>query len=82
MYHTDEMVHGFTMVKSAVGKFEAFVTGIQDFEPVEDAYIVAGNYDIIVEIEADEVYDVLRLVSSDIQGIKGVTDTKTYIALD
>lgn len=48
MYHTDEMVYGFTMVKSAVGKSEALVTGIQDFESVEDAYIVAGNYDIIV----------------------------------
>ncbi|ADD06185.1 Lrp/AsnC family transcription regulator [Natrialba magadii ATCC 43099] len=76
------MVHAFIMVKTAAGKSEGLLSQITDIESVAGAHIVAGNYDIIIEIDAPEVYDVLKAVSSDIQGLDGVTDTKTYIAMD
>ncbi len=53
----------------------------QEIEAVSTAHIVAGNYDIIAEVDADEIYDVLQAVSSGIQGLEGVTDTKTYIEM-
>lgn len=76
------MVHAFIMVKTAAGKSEGLLADVRGLEPVVDAHIVAGNYDIIAEVTADEVYDVLETVSSGIQGFGGVTDTKTYIAMD
>ncbi|WP_049904686.1 Lrp/AsnC family transcriptional regulator [Natrialba asiatica] len=76
------MVHAFIMVKTAAGKSEGLLSQVTALETVANAHIVAGNYDIIVEIDAPEVYDVLKAVSSDIQGLEGVTDTKTYIAMD
>jgi DNA-binding Lrp family transcriptional regulator len=75
------MVHAFIMVKTAAGKSERLLADIDGLESVTDAHIVAGNYDIIAEVDAPEVYDVLRTVSSRLQGLDGVTDTKTYIAM-
>ena len=60
------MVHAFIMVKAAAGEAEEVVEEIRG----------------IVEVDAEEVYDVLHAASSTIQGIDGVTDSKTYIALD
>ncbi|SEH16514.1 AsnC family protein [Natronorubrum sediminis] len=76
------MVHAFIMVKTAAGKSEGLLESIRDLEPVSDAHIVAGDYDIIVEIDAAEVYDILQSVSSELQSLEGVTETKTYIAMD
>lgn len=76
------MVHAFIMVKTAAGVSEGVVETIRELEAVAEAHIVAGDYDVIAEVTAPEVYDVLHTASSSFQGIEGVQDTKTYIALD
>ena len=76
------MVHAFIMIKTAAGKSEGLLESIRDVESVSDAHIVAGTYDIIAEIDAPEVYNVLEAVSSGVQALEGVMDTKTYIAMD
>ena len=76
------MVHAFIMVKTAAGKSEGLLASIKDVEAVSDAHIVAGNYDVNAEVDAEEVYDVLKAVSSGIQSLDGVIDTKTYITMD
>jgi DNA-binding Lrp family transcriptional regulator len=69
------------MVKTAAGKSEGLLAEINGLESVTDAHIVAGNYDIIAEIDAPDVYDVLQAASSQMQQLNGVTETKTYIAM-
>ncbi|WP_089784604.1 Lrp/AsnC family transcriptional regulator [Natronobacterium haloterrestre] len=76
------MVHAFIMVKTTAGKSEGLLADIRGLENVAEAHIVAGNYDIIAEVNAPEVYDILETVSSSMQALDGVTDTKTYIAMD
>jgi len=76
------MVHAFVMVKTAAGKSESLLANILELAEIAEAHIVAGNYDVIVEVDTDEVYDVLKTVSSGIQELDGVADTKTYISLD
>jgi DNA-binding Lrp family transcriptional regulator len=49
---------------------------------VLEGHVVAGDYDIIVEVEGDEVYDLLAAVSTELQEIEGVVDTRTYVSLD
>lgn len=80
-YHTP-MVHAFIMVKTSAGTSEGLVDPIRDLETVSEAHIVAGDWDIVVEVAADEVYDVLKTASGGIQALDGVTDTKTYISMD
>jgi DNA-binding Lrp family transcriptional regulator len=76
------MVHAFIMVKTGAGESEHLLEPIRELETVSEAHIVAGQYDIIVEADAEEVYDVLKTASTRIQGLQGVADTKTYISLD
>ncbi|MFC5365675.1 Lrp/AsnC family transcriptional regulator [Salinirubrum litoreum] len=76
------MVHAFVMVKTEAGEGERLLDAIRQVVSVTEAHIVAGNYDIIAEMDTEEVYDVLKSVSGDVQGLQGVTDTKTYISMD
>jgi DNA-binding Lrp family transcriptional regulator len=75
------MVRAFVMIKTGPGESEGLVGDIRALAHVTEAHIVAGAYDIIAEVETEEVYDVLQAASTEIQGFTGVTDTKTYISL-
>lgn len=70
------------MVKTAAGESETTVERIRELDTVSEAHVVAGDYDVIAEVSAPEVYEVLHTASSSIQNLEGVVDTKTYIALD
>ena len=76
------MVHAFIMVKTAAGRSEDVLEEVRELDHISEAHVVAGEFDVIVEANADEVYEVLHAASSDISGIDGVADTKTYMALD
>lgn len=80
-YHTDDMVHAFVMVKTAVGASEGMIEELRSYEPITEAHIVAGDHDIIAEVDVAEVYDVLETVAGDVRDLEGVTDTRTYISL-
>ncbi|WP_336024741.1 Lrp/AsnC family transcriptional regulator [Halobellus salinisoli] len=75
------MVHAYIMVKTGPGTSEQIVKSIRGLATVAEAHIVAGAYDIIVEADAEAVYEILNAASNEIQGLTGVTDTKTYIAM-
>lgn len=76
------MVHAVVMVETGTAKSTDILEEITSLERVLEAHVVAGDYDVIAEIEADEVYQVLETASTSIQGIAGVTDTRTYVSLD
>jgi DNA-binding Lrp family transcriptional regulator len=75
------MVRAFIMVKTAAGKSEKLLANIREVEGVEEAHIVAGQYDIIVEAVGEEVYDLMHGVATKLRDRDGVADTKTYICL-
>ncbi|WP_436911139.1 Lrp/AsnC family transcriptional regulator [Halosimplex marinum] len=76
------MVRAFIMVKTAAGKSEQLLDSIRGIDGVEEAHIVAGQYDIIVEAVGEEVYDLMHGVATKLRDLDGVADTKTYICLD
>ncbi|MEF8799549.1 MAG: Lrp/AsnC ligand binding domain-containing protein [Halolamina sp.] len=76
------MVHGFIMVKTDVGASEGVLDPIRQSNGVTEANIVAGDWDIIVEADGEEVYDLLQVASMAISSVEGVDETKTYVALD
>jgi DNA-binding Lrp family transcriptional regulator len=75
------MVRAFVMVKTAAGKSAAPQERISTMEAVLDADIVAGQYDVIVEAEGDEVYTLIDTVATDLRDLGGIVDTRTYICL-
>jgi len=76
------MVHAFVMVKTDVAASESLLADIRELPSVSEAHIVAGAYDIVVEVTAAEVYAVLQTTTTDIQSLTGILETKTYISLE
>ncbi|MFB6156362.1 MAG: Lrp/AsnC family transcriptional regulator [Haloferacaceae archaeon] len=76
------MVRAFVMVKTEAGEAERLVAAIRGTEDVLEAHVVAGSYDIIAEVEADEVYEILGAAADGVRSLDGVADTRTYIAMD
>jgi DNA-binding Lrp family transcriptional regulator len=76
------MVRAFIMVKTAAGKSADLQNQVRGMDAVLDANVVAGQYDLIVEAEAGEVYDLLHTVATEVTELDGVVDTRTYICLE
>lgn len=76
------MVRAFIMVKTAAGKSAELQQSIAETGGVTEAHVVAGQYDIIVEAEGEEVYDVIHDAATSVRGLEGVVDTRTYICLE
>ncbi|MFC7072198.1 Lrp/AsnC ligand binding domain-containing protein [Halovenus rubra] len=76
------MVRAFIMAKTAAGKSADLQNRIREMDAVLDAHVVAGQYDIIVEAEGEEVYEVIHAVATDLNELDGVADTRTYICLE
>lgn len=76
------MVRAFIMVKADTGHAEALLNRIGGIDHVAEANVVAGDFDIIVEATADEVYDVINAVATHIRSFDDVNDTKTYVCLE
>lgn len=76
------MVRAFIMVRAETGHAEELLDRIRGLEQVEEAHVVAGDYDVIVEAVDEEVYDVINAVATRIRGFDDVTDTKTYVCLE
>lgn len=70
-----------TIVTSAKMSPEV-VDRLEAVDEVVEAHIVAGDFDIIAELEATETKELLPVVTRRIQGIEGVGHTRTYIVLD
>jgi len=76
------MARAFIMVKTAAGKSAQLQAAIADRDGVAEAHVVAGQYDIVVEAEGEEVYDVIHGVATGVRELDGVADTRTYICLE
>ncbi|SEP24057.1 transcriptional regulator, AsnC family [Halogranum amylolyticum] len=76
------MVHAYVMVATESGGSPDVLATVRKFDRVTEAHIVAGEWDLVVEVDADRVYEILSLVSSEIGTVAGVDATRTYIVLE
>lgn len=76
------MVTAYVMVKANTGEADRLRSSIQEIDGVSNANIVAGDVDIIVKVDVDSPAMVKEIAADGIQGISGVEDTQTYIAMD
>ena len=76
------MVRAYVMVKTATGASERIIDAARDLPEITEVHIVAGDFDLIAEVEVEEVYEVLHAAASKLQGLDGIVETRTYIALE
>jgi len=76
------MAHAYVLVTADVGRATDLTAALRGIDRVTEAHVVAGDWDIVVEMEAPTVYDALDTAADAIQGLDGVTGTKTYVSLE
>ncbi|WP_408956812.1 Lrp/AsnC ligand binding domain-containing protein [Natrinema sp. 74] len=76
------MVYAYTTVDAATGTSEAVCEALADVENIVDAHIIAGDFDVMIELKGETPHDVLETITTSVRPLEGVGTTRTYIAID
>jgi DNA-binding Lrp family transcriptional regulator len=72
---------GYVLLEAQAGKTEEALNKIRVIKGVKEVNLVTGPYDLIINIEADDLKRLGQIVSDEIQIIGGVTKTITCIVI-
>jgi DNA-binding Lrp family transcriptional regulator len=75
------MVRAYVTIMTGAGTSRSVVERLREVQGVLKADIVAGEFDVVAEVETDSETGLLALVTDDIQSIDGVGRTSTCIVL-
>jgi DNA-binding Lrp family transcriptional regulator len=76
------MMKAFMLINIETGEIPEVVRQLQRIESVSEAYMTFGPYDAVAVVNAENVSQLGRIMSSVIQPIPGVLDTMTCIAVE
>ncbi|WP_132059481.1 Lrp/AsnC ligand binding domain-containing protein [Halorussus amylolyticus] len=76
------MVRAYVAVITGSGASEDAVGTVRDLTGVTEAHVVAGDFDVVAEIEGETVRDLQKIVTEGIHDIDSVGTTRTYVQLD
>lgn len=75
------MTKAYVLITTEIGKGDEIYEELKRIEGVRDVNIVAGTYDIVAVLEAEQTRDIGRIVMGPIQRIDGVMGTVTLMAI-
>ncbi len=70
----------FILIETQVGRARQVALDLRALEGVKDADVITGSFDVIAVVEAVDMATMADLVTSRIQGIRGVLRTITCVA--
>lgn len=76
------MAHAFTFVDVSAGDPSKLPRMLASTERVTEAHVVAGDFDVVVELHGEEVFELMSTVTEAIRPLDGVEATRTYVALE
>jgi len=76
------MVHAYAAIITGTGASEDVTAALRELPGVTEAHVVAGDFDVIAEIEGETVRDLQKIVTGGIHEIEDVGTTRTYIQMD
>lgn len=76
------MVRAYVAIITGSGSAEDVIAAVRELSGVTAAHVVAGDFDVIAEIEGEGVRDLQRTVTGGIHDIESVGTTRTYVQLD
>ena len=75
------MTKAFVLITTEIGKGDQVYEALKQLEGVRDVNIVAGTYDIVAVLEAQDTRDIGRIVMGPVQKMDGVMSTVTLMAI-
>ncbi len=74
------MVTAFILIKAQREKIASASQAILNLDGVAEVYSVAGGYDLVAIARVRENEELAKLMTEDMIGVEGITDTATLIA--
>ncbi|MFB6094464.1 MAG: Lrp/AsnC family transcriptional regulator [Halanaeroarchaeum sp.] len=76
------MPGAYVTIVTGTGTAPSVVERLRSMDHVGEAHVVAGDYDVIAELEGEDPTQLLPVVTREIGAIEGVGHTRTYVVLD
>ena len=73
------MVKGYLLIKLVPGFESSALSQIRAIPGISDVNLVFGHWDAVAMGEAKTLFELSRLVVSEVRGIQGVQDTDTLV---
>ncbi len=74
------MINAIVLLKVDVHSIPETAQSIADIERVSEVYSVAGDWDLVVMIRVKEHDELAQVITSEIDKIAGITESRTLIA--
>lgn len=75
-------MRAYVLIHVRPGEVPEILRNMRRLESVSEAHMTFGPYDVVAEVEADDINKLGRLVASEIQPIPGVIDTLTCLVVE
>lgn len=75
------MVSAYVLIKTT-GSMENLLEGMKKIKGVKSISPVTGPYDLILEVEAENIDSLAKIVVTKIRKVKGIADTLTCIKVE
>ncbi len=76
------MVKAYVFINAKADTSQAVAEQFKSIEGVSNAYVVFGNYDIVVEIHAETAKKLRELITESIRKVDDIVSTTTMVAVD
>lgn len=73
------MIKGYILIKLVPGLESSALSQIRATHGVTDVNIVFGQWDAIAVTEAKSLFELAKLIVSEVRGIQGVQETTTLV---
>ena len=76
------MAVGFVLITTEPGKEVSVREKVAEIDCVKGIWVVFGNFDCFVKVEADEESDLTEAIVQGIRSVPGIIDTRTLIGAE
>lgn len=76
------MAVGFVLITTEPGKEVSVREKVAEIDCVKGIWVVFGNFDCFVKVEADEESELTEAIVKGIRSVPGIVDTRTLIGAE
>tara|TARA_B100001094_G_C17528180_1_gene483341 strand:+ start:23 stop:256 length:234 start_codon:yes stop_codon:yes gene_type:complete len=76
------MAVGFVLITTEPGKEVSVREKVAEIDCVKGIWVVFGNFDCFVKVEADEESDLTEAIVQGIRSVPGIVETRTLIGAE